>query len=116
MMVSLLRRHELTRASTKILGEMGERAHHRIGRETAERAQRAELHGVAEVFDQRDVLFGGLAVDDAIERLDTARRADTAGRALAARFQRAELHGKARLLHHVDASSNTTMPPCPIRP
>ena len=32
---------------------MGERTHHRIGREASERAQRAELHGVAEIFEDR---------------------------------------------------------------
>src|SRR5262245_50825644 len=103
MMVSLLRRHELARASTKILRKMGERAHYRIGREAAKRAQRTKFHGVAEVFDQRDVLFGVATVQDAIERLHPARRANPARRALAARFQRAEFHGKARLLRHIDA-------------
>ena len=35
----------------EIFREMGERAHHRIGREAAERAERTELHRVAEVFE-----------------------------------------------------------------
>ncbi len=43
------------RRCAEILGKMGERAHHRIRREAAERAQRAELHGVAEVFEHREV-------------------------------------------------------------
>src|SRR5690349_10412771 len=102
MMVSLLRRHEPARASTKIFWKMGERAHYRIRREPAKRTKRAELHGVAEVFDQRDVRLGIVAVDDAIERLHTARRANAAGRALTARFQRTEFHGEARLFRHVD--------------
>ncbi len=35
---------------------MGERAHHRIGREAAQRAERTELHRVAEVFEHGEVL------------------------------------------------------------
>src|SRR6202034_3579794 len=43
-----------------------------------------------------------LAANDAIDRLDAARRADPAWRALAAGFDRAKFHGKTRLLRHVD--------------
>src|SRR5712672_2224464 len=81
---------------------MGERAHDRIGREAAERAQRAELHGVAEVFQDRQVRGPVIAADDAIDRLDPSGRTDAARRALAAGFERAEFHRKARLLCHVD--------------
>ena len=81
---------------------MRQRAHHRIRREAAERAQGAELHGIAEVFEQRPVR-GPLAIgDDAIDHLDAAGRADPAWRALAAGFDSAELHGKSRLFGHVD--------------
>ena len=66
----------------KILGEMRERAHHRIGREAAERAQGAELHRVAEILDERDVLGAALArmeikvaAQEIIRRLDDIRLA-----------------------------------------
>src|SRR6516162_6255291 len=42
--------------STEIFGEMGWRAHNWIWREAAERAQRTELHGVAQIFKHGDVL------------------------------------------------------------
>src|ERR1700742_318670 len=87
----------------EVFWEMRERAHHRVRREAAQRAERAEFHGVAEVFEHGEVLVALDALDDAVDRLDAARRADAAGRALAAGFHRAELHGEARLLRHVDA-------------
>ena len=37
----------------EILREMFQRAHHGIGREAAERAERTEFHGVAEILDHR---------------------------------------------------------------
>ena len=80
---------------------MGDGAHHRIGREAAQRAERAELHRVAEVGHQREVLLRLDAAGDLVDRLDAARRADAAGRALAAAFDGAEFHGEARLLQHV---------------
>ena len=86
----------------EILAEMGERAHHRVRRKAAQRAQRSEFHGVAEVFEQRDVLAPPFALDDAVDDLDPSCRANAARRALAAGLQRAELHGEASLLHHVD--------------
>ncbi len=73
-----------------------------IGREAAERAERAEFHRVAEIGQQREVLLrGSIARGDPVDRLDAAHRADAAGRALAAAFDRAELHGEAGLLQHV---------------
>ena len=39
--------------AAEVLGEVRERAHHRIWGEAAERTERAELHRVAEVLDQR---------------------------------------------------------------
>ena len=81
---------------------MGERAHDRIGREAAERAERAELHGMAEVFQKREVGGAILVRDDPVDDLDAAGRADPAGRALAAGFDRAELHREAGLPRHVD--------------
>src|SRR5579872_748660 len=87
----------------EILGEMLERAHHGVGRKTAESTERAELHGVAEVLDQREVIGDALAAQDLLDGLRTAGRADPAGRALAAGFDGAELEGKARLPGHIDA-------------
>src|SRR6185369_2304939 len=79
----------------EILGEMTDRAHHRIGREATERAERSELHRLAQILDQlelglriargaRDVAhlgdrldaIGGLAASRAkpVERFDAARR------------------------------------------
>src|SRR6185312_16027196 len=72
------------------------------GRETAQGAERAELHGVAEVGDQREARRRPLAANDLVDRLDAAHRADAAGRALAARFDAAELEREAGLLRHVD--------------
>ena len=76
---------------------------HRVGREAAERAERAEFHGVAEVFDHGEVFGGALAANDLVDGLDAAGRADPARRALAAGFDRAEFHREAGLLRHVDA-------------
>src|SRR4051794_40107809 len=91
------------RCRAKIFPEMFQCAHDRVGRETAERAQRAEFHGVAEVFDHGEVLGGAFAAYDLVDGLDAARRADPARRALATGLDGAELHGKAGLLGHVDA-------------
>ena len=94
-------------AGSEIFGEMVQRAHHRIGREAAERAQRAELHRVAEVVEHRDCFRARSPAMILSIILDAARRADAAGRALAAGFDGAELHGEARLLRHVDACRRT---------
>src|SRR5690606_29946389 len=85
----------------EIFREMRQRAHHRIGSEAAERAERAELHRVAEIRDQLDLPVRGNARRKTVEHLDTARRADAAWRALAAALDSAELHGEAGLLQHV---------------
>src|SRR5215468_6755212 len=87
---------------SEILGEMADSAHHRIRREAAERAERAELHGVAEILDEGEIGLAFLARYDPVDDLDAARRADSAGRALAAGLDGAELHGEARLARHVD--------------
>src|SRR5262245_7756403 len=87
----------------EVFREMRERARHRVRREAAERAERAEFHGVAEVRQHLEVGRAALAADDAVHRLDAARRADAAGRALAAGLDGAELHRETRLPRHVDA-------------
>src|SRR5271166_1887299 len=75
----------------EILREVLERAHHGVGRKAAECAERAEFHGVAEVFDQRDIVRDALTPEDLADGLGAAGRADPARRALAAGFDGAEL-------------------------
>src|SRR5260370_17011891 len=87
----------------KIFPEMLQRAHDRVGGEAAQRAERAELHGVAEVFDHRDILWHAVAGADLVDGLDAAGRTDPAGCALAAGFDGAKLHRKACLFRHVHA-------------
>src|SRR6476620_10561745 len=70
--------------SAEIFGEMGERAHHRVRREASQRAERTELHGVAQVFEHGDVCRALLAGHDLVDQLDAARRTDAAWRAFAA--------------------------------
>src|SRR5262249_34407778 len=100
-MTILFRGLHAGRCRAKVLPEMLQRTHDGVGREAAERAERAELHGVAEVLDQREVFVHALALHDPVDGFDPAGRADAAGRALAAGFHRAELHRKARLLGHI---------------
>src|SRR5271166_4678198 len=85
----------------EILREMLQRAHHGIWDEPAQRAQRTELHRVAEVPQQIEICLHSLAADDAIDHLHAPDRADAARRALPARLFGAELHGEARLLREV---------------
>src|SRR5579883_904396 len=87
----------------EILGEVVECAHHGVGRETAQSTERAKLHGVAEVLDQREVIVDAFAAQDLVDGLRPAGRSDPARRAFAAGFDGAELEGKTRLLRHVDA-------------
>ena len=78
-------------------------AQHGVGRETAQRAERTEFHGVAEVFDHSDVFADAFAAADLVDGLDAAGGTNPARRALAAGFDRAEFHSKARLFGHVNA-------------
>src|SRR5882724_13064034 len=55
------------RCRAKIFPEVFERAQHGVRREAAERAERAEFHGVAEVFDEGEVLGDALAVADLVD-------------------------------------------------
>jgi hypothetical protein len=57
-------------------------------------------HRVAEVFAEV-LISSALSAADAIDDLDTARRADAAGRAFSAGFNGAEFHCITRLLRHV---------------
>src|SRR3569832_1976506 len=102
MAMSLLRGLQARLLRSEIFTEMLERRQHGVGREAAERAERAEFHGGAEVLDQREVGRDLLATSDFVDGLHAAGRADPAGRALAAGFDAAELHREARLLGHVD--------------
>src|SRR5450432_3449414 len=99
----LFRSLQARRGRAKIFPEMFQRAHDRVGRETAQRAKRTELHGVAEVFDHGDVFGHAVAGADPVDGLDAAGRADPAGRTLAAGFDGAELHREARLFRHIHA-------------
>src|SRR5262249_2641187 len=51
MTILLFRGLHAGRCRAKVFPEMFQRTHDGVGRESAERAERAELHGVAEVFD-----------------------------------------------------------------
>src|SRR4051794_15039006 len=103
IVVLLFRGLKRGRGRDEILPEVLQCAEHGVGREAAERAERAEFHGVAEVFDECEVFAHALALDDLLDGLDAAGRADPARRALAAGFDGAEFHGETRLLAHVDA-------------
>src|SRR5215470_14502715 len=87
----------------EIFTKVFQRTYHRVGGETAERAQRTELHGVAEVFDHGEIFGYALATTDLIDGLNTTRGTDPARCTLAAGFDGAELHREASLLGHVDA-------------
>src|ERR1700751_4814491 len=96
-----LRRDAVGRA-VEILREVPDGREHGVGSEAAQRAERAELHRLAEILDDGDITRDILAGDDLVDRLAPAHRADAAGRALAATLDAAELHGEAGLVAHVD--------------
>src|SRR6185437_5048757 len=98
----LLRGLQTSRMWAEIFPEMPQRAHHRVRREAAERTERAELHGVAEVFDESDMFRHALTGADLVDGLSATCGSDPAGRAFAAGFDGAKLHRKPRLLGHVD--------------
>src|SRR4051812_19039857 len=103
IVVLLFRGLKRGRGRDEILPEVLQRAEHGVGREAAECAERAEFHGVAEVFDEREVFADAFAVDDLLDGLDAAGRADPAGCALAAGFDGAEFHRETGLPPHIDA-------------
>src|ERR1700730_16981555 len=57
---------------------------------------------MAKILAERDILRRLHAVEDAIDDLDAAGRADPARRAFAAAFDRAKLHRETRHPRHVD--------------
>jgi len=57
---------------------------------------------MAKILEERDILGRLHAVEDAIDDLDAAGRADPARRAFAAAFDRAKLHREPRHPRHVD--------------
>src|ERR1700741_4838693 len=84
MTISSFRGLQARGRRAEIFLEMFQRAHDGVGREAAERAERAELHGVAEVLDHGEILRDAFAAADLVDGLDAAGRTDAAGRALAA--------------------------------
>ena len=98
----LIQQLQALSCGAEILGEMRERAQHRIGGKPAKGAKRSELHGVAEIFEHDQIGRRVLACHDLVDQLYAPRRADAAGRALAAGLDGAELHGETGLLGHVD--------------
>src|SRR4029077_9701308 len=94
---------EPRRPGAEVFAKMFQRAHDGVGGEAAERAERTEFHGVAEIFDHGGVSADPFAADDLVHRLDPAGRPDPAGRAFAAGFDGAEFHREACLPGHVDA-------------
>src|SRR5271156_1864556 len=89
--------------ASEIFAEIVERAQHRQRREPAERAERTVGEGLAEVAQQCEIAGPIAAGDDLVDRLDAARRTDSARRATAAALFRAEGEGESRLARHVDA-------------
>src|SRR3954452_21946971 len=103
IVVLLFRSLKRGRRRDEILPEVLQCAEHGVGREAAECAELAELHGVAEVFDEREIFGDALAAHDLLDSFDATGRADPARRALATGFDGAEFHCEACLLAHVDA-------------
>src|SRR5690606_29998962 len=91
------------RRRLEVFGEMRQRAHDRIGGEASQRAKRPELHRIAEIGYQIDLLLRRDAGSQSVQHFHAPLRADTAGRALAAALDGAEFHGEARLPEHVSA-------------
>ena len=85
----------------KIIREMPECAHDGIGRETAERTERTEFHGFAEVCEECRIFLRLDAERDPVHRLDAACGADATGRALAAAFDGAEFEREPGLMQHI---------------
>src|SRR6202008_3141241 len=80
----------------EVLLEVIQGAQHRVGGESAQGAERAVDHRVAEIAQQHGVFFSFLIPDNSVDHLDPAGGADAARRALAAGLDGAELHRVAR--------------------
>ena len=101
----------------KSSGKWVERAHHRIGREAAQRAERAELHRVAEILEQREVrrAIAGRAMMSSMvstPRVEPMRQ----GVHLPQDSMAQNSMAKRACCAMSTVSSNTTTPPWPIRP
>src|SRR3984957_1077066 len=102
MAISLFRSLKALGSRAEIFPEVFKRAHHGVGRETAEGAERAEFHGVAEILDDGEVLLDAFAGANLVDGFDAPGRADPARGTFAAGFNGAKLHRKPRLLGHID--------------
>ena len=103
-------------AAAEVLGEMRERAQHRIWRKTPERAKRSELHGLAQILDQRDLAAGVLAGDDR-SMVSTPRIAPIRQGVHLPQLSIAQNSKAKRACRAMSTvSSKTTMPPWPISP
>ena len=105
------------RRGREILGEMLERAQYRIRRETAKRAERSELHRLAQVLDQREIGLDLLAAPmirsiTSTPRIEPIRQGVHLPQLSAAQNSIA----KRAMLAMSTVSSNTTMPAWPISP
>ena len=69
---------------------------------TAQAAERALRHRLAEILEQPQISIAIDAVQNAIDHFDAASRADAARRALSARLDRTEFHRITRHARHVD--------------
>src|SRR5690606_27406453 len=74
------------RGYAKVLGKMIERAQHRIGREAAQRAERAIFHRIAQIAQQRALRLDSRI--DAIRRARIERLVEIAGSARSGRRDR----------------------------
>ena len=84
--------------------------------ETAKRAERSELHRLAELLNERDL--AATSSPAMIRSITSIPAPSRSGRACTCRSfpPRRSGHREARHARHVDAVSNTTMPAWPINP
>src|SRR4051794_28146109 len=90
------------RLGSEILTEMLDGALNRKRYHPPETTQRPDEHGVAQVFQERQIPLPVDAIHDLLDHLDAAGRADTTRSALAAGLHGTELHCVARHLSHID--------------
>ena len=103
--------------AVKSSGKWVMRAHHRVGREAAQRAERAELHRVAEVGDQREVLLAARCRRRSCRCVSTPRVEPMRQGVHLPQLSMAQNSMAKRACFSMSAvSSNTVMPAWPIRP